>query len=279
MATIANRRDVREKLNERGLIIPETTQFVGVLHDTSRDEFTYYDLANVSPAHLQIIEDHKKQFERVLECIVLSPEDEVGSYEVMSEEERYRILVEWNETRVEYPKDKTIQDLFEEQVERSPESIAVVYGDMQLTYQELNERANQLAHYLRKKGVGRETLVGLSLNRSIEMVIGILGIIKAGGAYVPLDPEYPEERLQYMLEDTGALVLITSERLKEKFRGYKGDFVLLDDEDVRKELQNSLKENSVRVSGGNDLVYVIYTSGSTGLPKGGGEGHRSGSCG
>jgi len=100
------------------------------------------------------------------------------------------------------------------------------------------------------------------------MVIGILGIIKAGGAYVPLDPEYPEERLQYMLEDTGAPVLITSERLKEKFRGYKGDFVLLDDEDVRKELQNSLKENSLRVSEGNDLVYVIYTSGSTGLPKG-----------
>ena len=179
-----------------------------------------------------------------------------------------KLLIEWNETRVEYPKDKTVQELFEEQVERTPENIAVIYGDEQLTYRALNERANQVAHYLKKKGVGRETLVGVSLNRSIELIVGILGVLKAGGAYVPLDPEYPEERLQFMLEDTEAPVLITSKGLQDRFRGYRGVFLLLDDEGEKEELANISKKNFERVSRGEDLAYVIYTSGSTGQPKG-----------
>jgi non-ribosomal peptide synthetase component F len=163
----------------------------------------------------ETIERIGKQFERVLEAVVAAPEAEVSSYEVMDEVERNRVLIEWNETRVEYPKDKTVQKLFEEQVERTPENIAVIYGDEQLTYRELNERANQVAHYLRKKGIGRKTLVGVGLNRSIELIVGILGILKAGGAYVPLDPEYPEERLQFMLEDTGAPVLSDVQRITQ----------------------------------------------------------------
>ncbi|HJK88186.1 MAG TPA: AMP-binding protein, partial [Candidatus Megaira endosymbiont of Mesostigma viride] len=136
------------------------------------------------------------------------------------------ILEKWNATEREYPRDKTVVELFEEQVFKNPNNVAVVYGEESLTYKELNERSNQMAHYLRCLGVRAETLVGVSLDRSLELIIGILGILKAGGAYVPLDPEYPEERLQFMLEDTAAPVLITSIHLKGKYTSYKGSFVI-----------------------------------------------------
>ena len=150
---------------------------------------------------------------------------------IMTEEEAKRVLIEWNETGVEYPKDKTVYELFEEQVEKTPENVAVVCDEQQLTYRELNERANQVAHYLRRLGVGRETLVGVGLNRSLELIVGILGVLKAGGAYVPLDPEYPEERLQFMLEDTGAPVLVTNSQCEERFSYYAGMMILLDEMD------------------------------------------------
>ena len=193
------------------------------------------------------------QFERMLAAIVEAPRAAIGSYEIMDEEERHRVLVEWNDTRVAYPKDKTIQGLFEEQVDRTPDSIAVIYGDEQLTYRELNEHANQLAHYLRDRGVGRETLVGVGLNRSIDLIVAILGILKSGGAYVPLDPQYPEERLQFMLDDTQAPVLLTSEGLQHRFRQYRGTFLLLDDKDFKKGLASISKENPERVNVGEDL--------------------------
>ncbi|UCM94175.1 MAG: amino acid adenylation domain-containing protein [Candidatus Megaira endosymbiont of Mesostigma viride] len=200
--------------------------------------------------------------------IVEAPEKATGSYKVLDWAEKEKLLIEWNATEREYPRDKTVVELFEEQVFKNPNNVAVVYGEESLTYKELNERSNQMAHYLRCLGVRAETLVGVSLDRSLELIIGILGILKAGGAYVPLDPEYPEERLQFMLEDTAAPVLITSIHLKGKYTSYKGSFVIIDDEKTEEELGQESKENLEKIINGDNLVYVIYTSGSTGQPKG-----------
>ena len=127
--------------------------------------------------------------------------------------QRQQLLVEWNQTTTDYPRQKCIHELFEAQAERTPQAIAVVFGKESLTYSELNLRANQLAHRLRRLGVGPDALVGICVERSLEMVIGLLGILKAGGAYVPLDPNYPRERLAFMLKDAGARVLLTQQRL------------------------------------------------------------------
>ncbi|NBT86422.1 MAG: amino acid adenylation domain-containing protein, partial [Alphaproteobacteria bacterium] len=173
-------------------------------------------------------------------------------------------------TKVEYPENKTIHQLFEEQVEKTPNNIAVVYEDQELTYQQLNEKANQLAHYLRTLGVGPDILVAIAVERSLEMIIGLLGILKAGGAYVPLDPDYPEERLQFMLNDTNAPVLITQAHLKDKLRdtftSYKGKTVVLDSMEETFHQQNTV--NPLLITLPHHLAYVIYTSGSTGKPKG-----------
>ncbi len=150
-----------------------------------------------------------KHFEKLIEGIVEVPSAKIGDLPLLTEEERHQILVEWNDTTVPYPDDKCIHELFEEQVLKNPEGIAVSYEDDSLTYSELNERANQLAHYLRGLGVSPECLVALSLERSIDLMVSLLGILKAGGAYVPLDPTYPVERLQFMLEDTKAATLVT----------------------------------------------------------------------
>jgi non-ribosomal peptide synthetase component F len=143
--------------------------------------------------------------------ILLNPFDD---YPLLTSIEENQLLIEWNDTKSSYPEDKLIHQLFEEQVIKTPNNVAVVYEDHELTYQQLNEKANQLAHYLRSLGVGPDTLVAIAVERSLEMIIGLLGILKAGGAYVPLDPSYPSERLQFMLEDTNASVLITQAHLK-----------------------------------------------------------------
>ena len=153
------------------------------------------------------IERMATHFENLLSAIVENPQQPVGKLPLLSGEERQQLLFEWNDTQSEYPRDKCIHELFEEQVEKNPDAIAVVFEDEQLTYGELNQRANQLAHYLSSLGVKAETLVGICVERSLEIVIGLLGILKAGGAYVPLDPNYPEERLSYMLDDSQVSVL------------------------------------------------------------------------
>ena len=156
-----------------------------------------------------------EHFLQLLKEIVSNPTQSIQTYEILTASEKQQILIEWNDTAHDYPRDKTIHQLFEEQVEKTPDNIAIVYEEQQLTYRELNERANQLAHYLRTQGVGPETLVAIACERSLEMIIGMMGILKAGGAYVPLDPAYPSERLEYMLEDTKAPVLLTQSWLKE----------------------------------------------------------------
>jgi amino acid adenylation domain-containing protein len=205
-------------------------------------------------------------FQTLLEAIVANPQQKVSSLPLLTEQERHQLLVDWNNTTKEYPSDKCIHQLFEEQVELTPDAEAVLFEDKQLTYRELNQRANCLAHHLRTLGVGPEVLVGICVERSLEMVVGLLGILKAGGAYVPLDSAYPPERLAFMLEDSQVGVLLTQARLVESIPKHQGRIVCLDTDWEIIELQS--EENPGCSLKPENLAYVIYTSGSTGRPKG-----------
>jgi aspartate racemase len=181
------------------------------------------------------------------------------------ETDLHRVLVEWNNTRTEFPSDKCIHELVEVQVSLAPDSIAIVQDERTLTYAELNERANQLAHYLQEKGVGPDAVVGICLKRSPELMIALLGVLKAGGACLPLDPEYPKERLAYMLEDSRAAVLLTQSGIVPELASLC-DTVLL--EPSLEILQGQSRENPRAGTTSDNLAYVIYTSGSTGQPRG-----------
>ncbi|MBN1684102.1 MAG: amino acid adenylation domain-containing protein [Gammaproteobacteria bacterium] len=185
----------------------------------------------------------------------------------MANKQVLKLLKAWNQTKKEFPQ-KTVYQLFEEQVEKAPDNIAVIFKDQELTYRELNEKSNQLAHYLRKLGVKPNTLVAICLERSFEMIIGILGILKAGGAYVPLDPDYPEARLSFILNDTQAPILLTESKFLEKLRGYRGKIICFDQAEDIRTIQQEPIINPEHINQLNDLIYVIYTSGSTGQPKG-----------
>ena len=206
------------------------------------------------------------QFTTFLQGIVTDPKGRVADLPLLSELERHKILVEWNDTQADYPKDQCIHQLFEEQVERTPDVVAVVYEDKQLTYRELNATANQLAHYLQKLGVGPEVLVGIFVERSLEMMVGLLGILKAGGAYVPLDPAYPKERLAFMLSDSQVSVLLTQEKLLAGLPE-QGAYAICLDTGWGVISQESEENLNSGVNPAN-LAYIIYTSGSTGKPKG-----------
>ena len=174
----------------------------------------------------QTIERLAGYFELLLAGLVAGPDEDVFSVEMLSDEERHQQLVEWNATHMDYPQDRCIHELFEQQVAINPDAIAVVFEDKQLTYGELNARSNQLARYLiERRGVKPDTLVGLCVERSLDMIVGILGILKAGGAYVPLDPSYPAARLEYMLEDAKLETVLTQSALQGHIavRGLSGD--------------------------------------------------------
>ncbi len=204
--------------------------------------------------------------ERLLASVVENPDRHLSDIALLSTAEQQRTLVEWNDTRVNYPQADCIHQLFEQQAARTPDAIALVYDAEQLTYRELDERANQLAHYLRAHGVGPESLVGLCAERSIEMVVALLGILKAGGAYVPLDPEYPEERLAFMLAEAQVSVLLTQQRTAARLAGQTAHVVCLDTDWPRIATHSTAPLTSH--VGFDNLAYVIYTSGSTGRPKG-----------
>ncbi|MFN6010474.1 MAG: non-ribosomal peptide synthetase [Microcystis sp.] len=205
-------------------------------------------------------------FQTLLEGIVANPEARVSQLPLLTEFEKNQLLIDGHNPQVDYPVTKCLHQLFEEQVKRTPESVAVVYSDQQLTYNELNNRANQLAHYLQSLGVKPDQLVGICLERSLEMIVGLLGILKAGGAYVPLDPEYPIERLSFMLEDAQLSVLLTQQKLGETLPQHQAQIIYLDS-DWEKIAENSQSNPENTVTPDN-LAYVIYTSGSTGKPKG-----------
>jgi non-ribosomal peptide synthetase component F len=195
---------------------------------------------------------------------VANSEQQLDGEQLLTDIEKHKLLVEWNDTTSDYPQDQCIHELFEATVERTPEAVAVVFEGEQLTYRELNARANQLAHYLQSLGVRPEVLVGICVERSLEMVVGVLGILKAGGAYVPLDPAYPSERLTFMMEDTQTSVLLTQARLVESLPPNSPRVVCLDtDWEVIAFHSHSNPQRRVTT---NNLAYVIYTSGSTGRP-------------
>ncbi|CAH8718930.1 non-ribosomal peptide synthetase [Paenibacillus thiaminolyticus] len=183
--------------------------------------------------------------------------------DMLSEDEKFQLLQSFNDTEKDYPRDRTIHQLVEEQVKRVPEATAVVFEGRRLSYAELNERANRLARTLRSVGVLPNQLVGLMARRSLETVVGILAVLKAGGAYVPIDPEYPEERIRYILENSNAQLLLTQRELQQQVP-FEGTVLALDDEQAYSDDGTNLEP----ASGPNDLAYVIYTSGTTGKPKG-----------
>ena len=207
-------------------------------------------------------------FVNLLEGIVANPEERIWQLPLLTEIEQQQLLVEWNNTQTDYLQDKCIHQLFEEQVERTPDAVAVVFENQQLTYHQLNCRANQLAHYLRSLGVGADVLVGICVERSLEMVVGLLGILKAGGAYVPLDPDYPQDRLTFMLEDAQAPVLLTQASLVEAIPHHKAQVVCLDTDWQANIYGTDSQENLYSELTTDNLAYIIYTSGSTGKPKG-----------
>ncbi|WP_442941967.1 amino acid adenylation domain-containing protein [Nostoc sp.] len=212
------------------------------------------------------IERMTGHFVTLLEGIIANPKERISQLPLLTEVEQQQLLVEWNDTEVDYLLHKCIHQLFEEQVELTPDAVAVEFQNQQLTYKQLNYRANQLAHYLRSWGVGADVLVGLCVERSLEMVIGLLGILKAGGAYVPLDPEYPSDRLSFILDDTQVKVLLTQQRLIDRLPPNQAKLVCLDTD--AEDISKCSTDNIILGVQPNNLVYIIYTSGSTGQPKG-----------
>ncbi|BAY15303.1 amino acid adenylation domain-containing protein [Anabaenopsis circularis NIES-21] len=204
-------------------------------------------------------------FQTLLDGVVSNPEQNLVSLPILTPPEIQQLLAAQNNTQTDYPS-VCIHQLFEAQVEQTPDAVAVVFENEQLTYQELNQRANQLAHYLRKLGVGAEVLVGICVERSLEMIVGLLGILKAGGAYIPLDPAYPQERLGYMLADSQLSMLITQKSLLENLPPHQAQVVCLDEE--WEKIAQQKTSNLTHELTPENLAYIIYTSGSTGKPKG-----------
>ncbi len=208
----------------------------------------------------------------LLETAVTHPEQRVSELPLLREDQREQLVVEWNETGAEVPIG-TIDDLFEAQVARTPKAVAVKFGDQQLTYEELNSRANQLAHHLRRLGIEPEVRVAICIERSLEMIVGLIAILKAGGAYVPLEPAYPSERISFILEDSQARVLITQERLAHSLPVAKVETICLDRDWREISLESS--ENPTQGAAAVNSAHLIYTSGSTGQPKGVLSAHRA----
>ncbi|MCK9394728.1 MAG: amino acid adenylation domain-containing protein [Methylobacter sp.] len=213
-----------------------------------------------------------KHLQQLLESIVNSPDAPVSELPLLTPTETRRILLDWNATEVDYPKERYIHQLFEAQAGKTPDALAVVFEGQTLSYAELNARANRLAHYLQAKGVGPDVLVGICVERSVEMVVGLLGILKAGGTYLPLDPSYPQDRLEFMLRDVAPPVVLTQAGLLEK-HGFGEAKVLCLDSDWPK-LADELATNPGVKPMPENLAYCIYTSGSTGEPKGAGILHQ-----
>ncbi|HEX6290904.1 MAG TPA: amino acid adenylation domain-containing protein, partial [Herpetosiphonaceae bacterium] len=257
--------------------IPRAEQHLGQRERAADDGITLVWEYNTDLFSAATIERMVTHFQALIGQIAANPEQRIGNLPLLSEAERQQIVVEWNATATPYPHDRCIHQLFEEQAARTPDALAVVCGDQRLSYRELDQRANQLAHHLRVLGVGgrsqRETLVSVYLERSIELMVAILGVLKAGGAYVPLDPAYPTSRLAFMLAETQAPVLLTQHQLLDSLPTSQAQVICLDTawEQIAGQPATALPSSTAA----HNLAYVMYTSGSTGQPKGIGVMHQS----
>ncbi|CAN2534224.1 Tyrocidine+synthase+3 [Methylocapsa aurea] len=209
--------------------------------------------------------------EGLVEALEHSPQTPARTIDILPQDERHRLLVEWNDTATDDPQDRLLHEMFEAQAARDPEAVALVYEGAQLSYGELNERANRLAHHLQTLGVGPDVIVGLCVERSFEMIVALLGVLKAGGAYLPIDPDYPRDRIAYMIADAAPALVLTQEHLRERLPETITTLRL--DADWSVVAQESAANPAPRATSQN-LAYVIYTSGSTGRPKGVGVAHR-----
>jgi amino acid adenylation domain-containing protein len=254
-------------LKVENMQMKEQTNYPLTIAIGSSDKINMNFSFNAAVLKKEYAEEIRDHFENVLMQIVSKDDIRPDEIKLLTNNEEEKILKEFNNTFTDYPDYKNIIELFDEKVSDSPDSIAVMFEEKQLTYKELDERSNQLAHFLISSGIKTETLVPLILERSLEMILAIFGIIKAGGAYVPIDPEYPEERIKFMLEDTGAKILLSSSKSKKNIPVIAGLSVLSIDElqsEISKHSTQKVKENIEPTQ----LAYVIYTSGSTGKPKG-----------
>jgi amino acid adenylation domain-containing protein/non-ribosomal peptide synthase protein (TIGR01720 family) len=207
-----------------------------------------------------------EQYQTLVEGIIANLDQRISQYPLLTAEQQHQLLVDWNETKTAYPEGKCIHQLLEEQAALTPDAVAVVFEGQKLTYRELNEQANQLAHYLKALGVKPDTLVGICIERSLEMIVGLLGILKAGGAYLPLDPAYPAERLTEMVNDAQVQILVTMQQWATVEAEHSLQMVCLDSQKAL--IANHSRKNPVHEATTSHLAYVIYTSGSTGKPKG-----------
>ena len=205
-------------------------------------------------------------WQTLLQSILAAPTSHLTEFSFLTEEERQALLVTWNETTIDFPHHGQLQRLFELQAERSPQAVAAIFAHQKITYRELNARANQLARFLQQKGVGPEVLVGIYTERSLDMLVAVLGVLKAGGAYVPLDPAYPQERVAYMLQDSRARLVLTQQTLLSRLPQEHPDVVSLDTDWPQIACERAAHVENT--AGPDDLAYIIYTSGSTGRPKG-----------
>jgi len=258
-----------------GEVFPVAVQLDGdsVAHENGTDLLLFIDedarctfRFNTALFDRDRIERMVGHFQTLMKAVVEDPAQSISTLPLMTIKEQRQVLVDWNATAANFPRDSTLQSLFEAQVEQTPDRTALVAGEERLTYRELNRRANQLAHHLRRMGVGPEVLVGVLLERSADMLVGLLGVLKAGGAYVPLDPAYPQDRISFMLKDATTKVLLTQQSLKSKLVSGQAQVVMMD-RDWGK-ISQEIEENPEKKASADSLAYVIYTSGSTGKPKG-----------
>ena len=264
--------ELRESLNNGSakfdmniILIPRAEQRVGLAPKAGAEGITMLWEYNTDLFDSTSIERMIGHFQTLLEDIVINPSQQLLELSLLTKEERQDLIKTWKNTKTDFPQ-QCFHELFEAQVMRTPCATAVVFQDEQLTYQELNCRANQLAHYLQTYGVGPEVPVGIYLEPSLEMIVGLLGILKAGGAYVPLDKEFPPERLTFMMTDTQMPILVTQQHLKVNLPMKEIQTVCLDIDGEA--IAQQCSENPLTKTVPDNLAYIIYTSGSTGKPKG-----------
>lgn len=258
-------RDYQQTLPIQNIIANERTNYPLTLVVMPEQQLSLNFACDSALFTADSIERLGHHFEMILQAIITDSSAPVATLPMVTDAEQ-QLLTQWNHTATDYAQETCIHQLFEQQVDQTPEAIAVILGDTQLTYQDLNQRANQLAHHLQELGVGPDTLVGICVERSLEMVVGLLGILKAGGAYVPIDPEYPKARIQFMLQDTQVPVLLTQTQLLDSLPESNAQIICLDT--AWPTIAQNSSKNLFTMVGAEHLAYVIFTSGSTGQPKG-----------